>query len=330
MKIQLVSIWTIILSGVRKVGRHIRVFSQKVGKSLGAGFSWFKNHWLPAVGHFFVRHIRQAKTDIGQLALKMKGPAKARSKQTQSTKVKKNQTDDFATSSRHVSPGMRQKISRIKPSHVVASLKAFREKDQISKNMSDQDNEEDIKIYEHDFLMSEEQSEITQENKNKNKVAQEKSESSQATIGFKTLDNQTNSADLKTKRLDIKAALAEDDEATDLMLVPQQKTSLPAIVGKKKKKVPPIRRKSRQRVYRLVGYTTVAKVNRKHKAEMQQQFLRKFLIYVAVILMIVVLFKVYNPFRDLTELYRILGISDLSEFAQNSPLMPDATPTPRG
>ena len=270
VKIRLVSIWTVILSGVREAGRQIMAVARYVVSHVGSSFGRLKNHTLPAVGLFFTRHIRQAKNDIDQLTVKLMGPAKARAKQAKKTTASQEETDDYAV-------------------------------DETNAAQAQSDNRQATK-----------------------------SDNRQATISFNAIKNQTTGTDSQTKRLDIKAALNDDNLSEDQTLTPQQKSSLPAIAEKRRRRVPPIRRKSRQRVYRLVGYTTVAKVNRKHQAEMQQQFLRKFLIYVAVILMIVILFRVYNPFRDLTELYRILGISDLSEFAQNSPLIPDATPTPRG
>lgn len=92
----------------------------------------------------------------------------------------------------------------------------------------------------------------------------------------------------------------------------------------------PIRRKGRQRVYRLKGYTTVAKVNRKYKSEMQQTLLRKALILITILLVIILLYNLYNPFTntDLGEWYRIIGISEWSDLFQDNPLLPDLTPTP--
>ena len=77
-----------------------------------------------------------------------------------------------------------------------------------------------------------------------------------------------------------------------------------------------IRRHSVERVYRLKGYTTVAKINRKRQAERQQRFLRKFLFLIIALLIFIFLFTMYNPFKDLTELYRIIGIDDFSDLTQ--------------
>ena len=75
----------------------------------------------------------------------------------------------------------------------------------------------------------------------------------------------------------------------------------------------PIRRRSRERVYRLKGFTTVAKVNRKRQSELQQRVLRRGLLIIIIILSFILLFNIYNPIRDLSEYFRILGISDLSD-----------------
>lgn len=99
-------------------------------------------------------------------------------------------------------------------------------------------------------------------------------------------------------------------------------------VPRRRSKIRPIRRSGRLRVYRLKGYTTVAKVNRKHNAELQQQLLRKLLLFVGVIFLLIILFFIYNPVSDLSELYRIIGISDIADLTDNNPLFPDISPTP--
>ncbi|MGI6327258.1 MAG: hypothetical protein ACOX1U_10025 [Saccharofermentanales bacterium] len=96
--------------------------------------------------------------------------------------------------------------------------------------------------------------------------------------------------------------------ATDLL---NQTTA--RIVLRKLPKSKPIRRRSRERVYRLKGYTTVAKVNRKRQSERQQNVLRRLLFFVIVVLVIILLAKLYNPIQNLSEWYRILGIQDLSD-----------------
>ncbi|NLK89599.1 MAG: hypothetical protein GX276_05600 [Clostridiaceae bacterium] len=85
------------------------------------------------------------------------------------------------------------------------------------------------------------------------------------------------------------------------------------IVLRKLPKSKPIRRRSRERVYRLKGYTKVAKVNRKYQSERQQNVLRRLLFFVIIVLVIILLVKLYNPIQDLSEWYRILGIQGLDD-----------------
>lgn len=87
----------------------------------------------------------------------------------------------------------------------------------------------------------------------------------------------------------------------------------------------PIRRRGRQRVYRLKGYTTVAKINHKRQSERQQRFLRRLLIFLVSILIIFLLFHLYNPIKDLTEWYRIIGIKDISDLAPGNTTETGAT-----
>lgn len=86
--------------------------------------------------------------------------------------------------------------------------------------------------------------------------------------------------------------------------------------GRRKKMSQRIRRLGKERIYRLKGYTTVAKINRKRHAERQQRFLRKFLFLIISFLILILLFTIYNPFKDLSELYRIIGIKDFSDLTQ--------------
>jgi len=84
-------------------------------------------------------------------------------------------------------------------------------------------------------------------------------------------------------------------------------------VHKSGRKIRPIRRFNRQRVYRLQGYTTVAKVNRKRQSERQQRFLRRLLVFIVSILLIILLFNLYNPIKDISEWYRFIGIKNLDD-----------------
>ncbi len=80
-----------------------------------------------------------------------------------------------------------------------------------------------------------------------------------------------------------------------------------------KQAVKAIRRVGQERVYRLKGYTTVAKINRKRQSERQQRFLRRALLILFAVLLAILLLNVYNPIQDLSEWYRIIGVKHLGE-----------------
>ncbi len=86
--------------------------------------------------------------------------------------------------------------------------------------------------------------------------------------------------------------------------------------GQKHKSSLKLRRTGRERIYRLKGYTTVAKINRKRHAERQQRFLRKFLFVFIAILIVILLFTIYNPFKDMSELKKILGIESVDDLTK--------------
>ena len=62
------------------------------------------------------------------------------------------------------------------------------------------------------------------------------------------------------------------------------------------------------KVYRLRGYTTTARVDKKVRGEQNQRSLRNLLVAAICLLILVVLLIIYNPFRDLREIFRIIGI----------------------
>lgn len=95
----------------------------------------------------------------------------------------------------------------------------------------------------------------------------------------------------------------------------------------KKKHYRPIRRMTRQRVYRLAGYTTVSKVNSRKNSEKRQRFLRQLLFFLIIILVILMLFYKYNPFRDLSEWYRIIGARDFKDLTTTSSEIATTTTT---
>lgn len=80
-----------------------------------------------------------------------------------------------------------------------------------------------------------------------------------------------------------------------------------------KQAVQAIKRVGQARVYRLKGYTTVAKINRKRQSERQQRFLRRILLILFAFLAAILLINLYNPVRDLSEWYRIIGVKHLSD-----------------
>jgi hypothetical protein len=75
----------------------------------------------------------------------------------------------------------------------------------------------------------------------------------------------------------------------------------------------PIHRHGRQKVYRLKGYTTVAKVNRKRQSERRQRQLRHVLLVIILVLAVIMLFNFYNPIKNIAEFYRAIGIQGLSD-----------------
>lgn len=83
-----------------------------------------------------------------------------------------------------------------------------------------------------------------------------------------------------------------------------------------------IRRNSRERVYRLKGYTTIAKVNRKRQSEERQRLLRRLLIGIIAILTLFLLFQIYNPVKDLSEWYRVLGVKSFNDLTIQSTTSP--------
>lgn len=62
------------------------------------------------------------------------------------------------------------------------------------------------------------------------------------------------------------------------------------------------------RIYKLRGYTTTSRVDKKVKSEINQRILRNILIGLIFILIIALLMIIFNPFRDLREIFRIIGI----------------------
>jgi hypothetical protein len=62
------------------------------------------------------------------------------------------------------------------------------------------------------------------------------------------------------------------------------------------------------KVYLLKGYTTTTRVDKKVLTEQNQRMLRNILVGAVCVLILAVLLIIYNPFKDLREIFRILGI----------------------
>lgn len=65
---------------------------------------------------------------------------------------------------------------------------------------------------------------------------------------------------------------------------------------------------NKPRVYKLRGYTTTSRVDKKVRAEQNQRLLRNFLVAAVFVLLIAILLIIYNPLKDLREFFRMIGI----------------------
>jgi len=84
-------------------------------------------------------------------------------------------------------------------------------------------------------------------------------------------------------------------------------------------------RKAGRRVFRLKGYTTVGKINRKFKQERQQRALRNILTTLMVILLLIILFVIYNPFKDMSEFRKISGEDSLYKNRTTTTILSEET-----
>lgn len=66
--------------------------------------------------------------------------------------------------------------------------------------------------------------------------------------------------------------------------------------------------KTGARIYRLKGFTTVARIKRKFKQENRQRKIRNLLTVMVIILFIIILLVIYNPIKDIPEWRKILGL----------------------
>lgn len=67
------------------------------------------------------------------------------------------------------------------------------------------------------------------------------------------------------------------------------------------------------RVYQLLGYTTAARVDRKYQLEKRQRGLRKVLTFVLALVILLILFSIYNPIKNWDEFKRVLGIESIMD-----------------
>ncbi|MHB1452567.1 MAG: hypothetical protein ACYCYM_01255 [Saccharofermentanales bacterium] len=65
---------------------------------------------------------------------------------------------------------------------------------------------------------------------------------------------------------------------------------------------------NKPRVYKLRGYTTTSRVDKKVRSEQNQRLLRNFLVAAVFVLIIAILLIIFNPLKDLRELFRMIGI----------------------
>ncbi len=84
--------------------------------------------------------------------------------------------------------------------------------------------------------------------------------------------------------------------------------NLPEIDGEKRFSLRLYLPVGRPRVYRLRGYTTLKKVNRKLTAGRAQRGLWRLLIFALVLLTVAYFLLQLNPFTNLPEIFRMIGI----------------------
>ncbi len=62
------------------------------------------------------------------------------------------------------------------------------------------------------------------------------------------------------------------------------------------------------RTFKLTGYTTMNKINRKYQAEGKQRFLRKTLTNLIILIAILILLALINPLKSFVDFKRVVGI----------------------
>lgn len=69
-----------------------------------------------------------------------------------------------------------------------------------------------------------------------------------------------------------------------------------------------IKNYKKPKVYRLRGYTTISRVDKKIRAEQNQRLLRNVLVAAIFAMILAILLIIFNPFRDLREILRMIGL----------------------
>jgi uncharacterized membrane protein len=78
-------------------------------------------------------------------------------------------------------------------------------------------------------------------------------------------------------------------------------------------------RKTKSKVYVLIGYTSKQHVDRRYRAIKVQNMIRKILVLLIVVLFIMILFKWIDPLRNSEQYKQMMGISDMKDLTKVDP-----------
>lgn len=84
-----------------------------------------------------------------------------------------------------------------------------------------------------------------------------------------------------------------------------------------KKRLP--KRKTKSKVYVLVGYTTKEHVDRRFTGIKVQRMIRKFLLLIILLVFLLIMYKLLDPLGNTNEIKQIVGINKIDDLAQNDP-----------
>ena len=119
---------------------------------------------------------------------------------------------------------------------------------------------------------------------------------------FEDTLNQSKTAQLRTQ-------LARKYRNTDLKQTESANTDL-LTRGLEDRYTPETEKKLGHKIYRLKGYTTIDKVNRMYQQQKIQRTLRNLLTSIMIIIALIILFALYNPFKDTAEWKKITGMKN--------------------